>query len=283
MPYFRFMLALIAAIATPPLSSAAEDVPIFWDSRQHLAAPDMSAFQHLRFLTTTDFFPFSMLDQQGNLVGFHIDLARAICRQLNIENRCQIQAMPFEELGPALQKQEGDAIIAGLAVTSENRAIYDFSRPYFQFPARFITRKSEPLDEPLYRAVQGKRVGIIKGSAHETMLSDLFSGIDIAPYSDNSKMFEAIRKGEIAAMFGDGMRLSFAMTDPIAASCCNFAGGPYLAPEYLGHGLTIATRHDQSALIDAFDYALQRLEADGIFIELYLRYFPINFYEQAGR
>ena len=283
MPYFRFMLALIAAIVVPTLASAAENVPIFRDSRQHLAAPDMSAVQRLRFLTTTDFFPFSMLDQQGNLVGFHIDLARAICRQLNVENRCQIQAMPFEELGPALEKQEGDAIIAGLALTSENREIYDFSFPYFQFPARFITRKSTPLPEPLYRGVQGKRVGVLKGSAHETALKDLFSGVTIVPYSDDAEMFEAIRKEEIAAIFGDGMRLSFAMTNALADNCCTFVGGPYLAPEYLGHGLTIAARHDQSALIAAFDYALQRLEADGFFTELYLRYFPISFYEQVGR
>src|SRR5690606_17665157 len=96
-------------------------------------------------------------------------------------------------------------------------------------------------------------------------------------------LFEAIRKSEIAAIFGDGMRLSFALTGADAEGCCVFAGGPYLAPEYLGHGLAIATRAGEPALTAAFDYALQRLEAEGVFVELYLRYFPVNFYEQASR
>jgi len=283
MLHIRFALALVAALVTAPSSFAAESVPHLWDSRQRLPAPDMATVPRLRFLTTTDFFPFSMLDGQGNLVGFHIDLARAICRKLEVENRCQVQAMPFEELADALEKNEGEAILAGMALTAENRAKYSFSHPYFQFPARFVARRNAPLAEPLYRSLQGKRVGVLAGSAHEKMLRDLFTDIDVAPFASDQDLFGAIRKSEVVAIFGDGMRLSFGLTDADAAGCCVFVGGPYLAPEYLGHGLAIAARPDQPALTAAFNYALQQLEADGVFIELYLRYFPVDFYEQASR
>lgn len=282
MLHIRFALAFVAVLMTASSSLPEESIPHFRDTRQRLPAPDTATVQRLRFLTTTDFFPFNMLDNQGNLVGFHIDLARAICRKLEMENRCQIQAMPFEELADTLERNEGEAILAGMALTAENRSRYSFSHSYFQFPARFVTRRNMPVGEPFYRSLQGKHVGVLEGSAHEKMLRDLFTGVEVTTFASEQDMFEAIRKNEVAALFGDGMRLSFALTDADADGCCAFVGGPYLAPEYLGHGLAIAVRPDQPALTAMFDYALQQLEADGVFTELYLRYFPIDFYEQAS-
>jgi hypothetical protein len=37
-------------------------------------------------------------------------------------------------------------------------------------------------------------------------------------------------------------------------------------------------RHDLPDLVTAIDYALQEIEAKGIFAELYLRYFPVGFH-----
>jgi len=277
---FRFALVFAAVMTSAP-ALAEVSLPHFWDTRQRLSAPDLTTIHRLRFLTTTDFFPFSMLDPQGNLVGFHIDLARAICSKLGIEARCQIQAMPFDELGDTLERGEGEAILAGIAVTADSRAGYNFSRSYFQFPARFITRKDAHLAEPLYTTLRGQRVGVLAGSAHEEMLRDFFKGVTIAAFETEQDLFGAIRKGDVRSIFGDGMRLSFALTGEETERCCSFAGGPYLAPEYFGHGMAIATKANQPVLQDALNYALQQLEADGVFTELYLRYFPVDFYEQV--
>ena len=73
------------------------------------------------------------------------------------------------------------------------------------------------------------------------------------------------------------MRLAFWLAGSDASGCCRFAGGPYLAPEYLGTGLAIATSVDNPQLAAAFDYALQQIAVKGRFAELYLRYFPGQF------
>src|SRR5690606_27449436 len=117
--------------------------------------------------------------------------------KLGIESRCQIQALPFEELDDALERGEGEAIIAGLAVTAENRARFDFSRSYFQFPARFIVRKERRLAEPLHRALRGHRVGVLAGTAHEQMLRDFFDGVSITPFETEEDMFRAIRNNDL--------------------------------------------------------------------------------------
>jgi polar amino acid transport system substrate-binding protein len=275
------LAGLLAAAALLPgrASLAAElQVPVLWDAKERLPKPDLSALPRLRFLTTTDFAPFNFLDRDGHLSGFHVDLARAICARLGIAEKCQIQALPWSELDAALQKDEGEAILAGIAVTQQARNKYAFSRSYLQFPARFIMPKASAVMEPLAEKLKNKRVGVVLGSAHERMLHDTFGGIQIIAYSKPEDLYAALKRGSIDAAFGDGMRFSFWLAGTDAAGCCRFAGGPYLAPEYLGAGLAIATRADDAELAAAFDYALQEISRDGTFAELYLRYFPVSFF-----
>ncbi|WP_258045607.1 transporter substrate-binding domain-containing protein [Mesorhizobium sp. NBSH29] len=253
-------------------------IPILWDAKERLQKPDLSKLTRLLFLTTTDFAPFNYLDSSGRLSGFHVDLARAICAELGVTEKCQIQAMPFAELEATLKQGQGEAILAGLSVTSDSRAKFDFSRSYLVFPARFVTLEASALSEPFDRSIAGRRVGVKQGTAHETMLRAYFPEAKTVAYESAESMFKALKAGTLDAVFGDGMQLSFWLAGPDAGQCCRFAGGPYIAPEHLGGGLAIATAKDDPSLTRAFDHALQQISAKGIFAEIYLRYFPISFF-----
>ncbi|AWC25557.1 ABC transporter arginine-binding protein 1 precursor [Aminobacter sp. MSH1] len=271
---FAFSLAALLG----PAKAAEPQVPVLWDSKERLQKPDLSTLPRLRFLTTTDFPPFNFIDKSGRLSGFHIDLARAVCAELGIAEKCQIQALPWAELDGALNSGEGEAIIAGVPATATTREKYAFSRPYLQFPARFIMRKAQAVSEPLVDKLQGKRVGVLAGSAHERVLRDYFGSVKVVTYTKPDWLNADLKDGKLDAVFGDGMRLSFWLAGTDAAGCCRFAGGPYLAPEYLGTGLAIAAKPDNAALATAFDYALHEISAKGTFAELYLRYFPVSFF-----
>ena len=277
---FRWMVPILIGIQLLASGARAAEpqVPVLWDAKERLPKPDLSALPRLRFLTTTDFPPFNFLDNAGRLSGFHVDLARAICAELGVADKCQIQALPWAELDGALQRGEGEAIIAGIAPTQESRRKYAFSRSYLQFPARFIMPKGKALTEPILDKLRGKRVGVIAGSAHERMLRDYFGTVQIVPFGKPDDVYGELKAGKIDAAFGDGMRFAFWLGGTDAAGCCRFAGGPYLAPEYLGAGMAIATRADDRALAAAFDYALQEISVKGNFAEFYLRYFPVSFF-----
>jgi polar amino acid transport system substrate-binding protein len=270
------MAGLLQPFATA--RAAEPQVPALWDTKERLPKPDLSALPRLRFLTTTDFPPFNFLDGEGRLSGFDVDLARAICAELDIADKCQIQALPWAELDGALQRGEGEAIIAGIAVTADSREKYAFSRSYLQFPARFIMPKRTALTEPVLGKLRGKRVGVLAGSAHEKMLHDYFATTEVVPFDKPEDLYASLKASKIDAAFGDGMRFAFWLGGSDAGGCCRFAGGPYLAPEYLGSGMAIATKADNPALAAAFDYALQEISMKGIFAEFYLRYFPVSFY-----
>ena len=277
-----FLLLLFLAPALTPsggVSHAQEaPIPAYWDEKERLPRPDLSNVGRVRFLTTIDFPPFNFLDGEGRLTGFHVELARAICRELDIVSRCQIQGLPWAELDTAMEAGQGEALLAGTAVTAQTRERYAFSRPYLRFPARFAVPRASTMAEPMHAAVKGKRIGVLARSAHETMLRRYFPDARPITYSRADWLYEDLVAGKLDAAFGDGMQLSFWLAGTGSKNCCRFAGGPYIAPEFLGNGLAIAVGHDDAVLVRAFDYALREIGVKGIFAELYLKYFPVSFY-----
>ena len=116
--YGIFSLCVFLVAGFPAVSRAAEgvnDLPLLFDARERIAKPDLSGLARLRFLTTVDFPPFNFIDQSGKLAGFHVDLVREICRELEIDAKCQIQAVTFAELLPALEGGQGRPSLPGLA------------------------------------------------------------------------------------------------------------------------------------------------------------------------
>ncbi len=275
---FALALLLVGVAAPAAQDRQPAAVPNYWDPRERVALPDLSPRNRIRFLTTSDFPPFNFMDQSNRVSGFHVDLARAICGELGIVDKCQLQVLPWDELQTAMVSGQGDAIIAGLAVNADNRKDFLFTRPFLKLPARFIRRKSALPEAQGAESLAGRRVGVIDNSAHEALLRTYFPDIRPVVYNRADFLFDGLKSGEVDAVFGDGVRLSFWLGSDAAADCCGFFDGPYFAPAYLGEGLAIAVRRDSPDLALAFDHALHALSRDGTMKELYLRYFPNGLY-----
>lgn len=273
--------ALIPASCTMPLAAQEappSGLPILFDSRERLPKPDLSSLVRLRFLTSVDFPPFNFADQNGKLAGFHVDLAREICDELGISDKCQIQALPFDELQSALAASQGDAVIAGVAVTSELRKSFAFSRPFLMLPARFVRNLKASIDGTTAAALTGHPVGVVKGTAHEAMLAAFFPAIKQVPFDDKDALLAAVKDGKVDAAFADGLQLSFWVSSSSAEKCCALFDGPYLSQQFLGEGMTIMLRQQDADITAAINHALATLSRDGRLQEIYLRYFPYGLY-----
>lgn len=282
---FIFWLSLIAMLATAPAfsqpalaQSASPSLPLLFDARDRLAKPDLSSLVRLRFLTSVDFPPFNFTDQNAKLSGFNVDLAREICDELEIADKCQIQALPFADLKDALAASQGDAVIAGLAVTSDLRKQFLFSRPYLMLPARFVHNLKAPLKGTGVTALAGRPVGVVKATAHEAMLAAFFPAIKPVPFDTREALLTALRNGTVDAAFADALQLSFWVSSPASDKCCELFDGPYLSEQFLGEGMSIMLRQKDGVLTAAIDHALATLSRNGRLQEIYLRYFPYGLY-----
>jgi polar amino acid transport system substrate-binding protein len=263
------------AVAPPQAAPAgAVAIPGFWDPRRRPERPDTSRITLIRFITEIDYPPFNYSGPDGNPAGFNVDLARMICEELKIA--CTVQMRRFDTLLPSLADNRGDAVMASIALTPEARKLADFSDPYYRTPARFVARRDGPFNDVRPEALEGKKVAVAAGSAHEAFLKALFTEVATRPYATPELARDALRKGEVDLLFGDGISLAFWLNGTDSAGCCEFRGGPYMESRYFGEGVGIAVRRGNDLLRQAFNWALFRLWEKGRFTDLWLRYFPIS-------
>src|SRR6516164_2179100 len=132
----RFWLAFLGgSILLAPGRTAAQTGP----------KPDWSWLPQLRVLTEADYPPFNYYDEEGQLTGFNVDLARAICRELGVT--CEINAADWNTLVPSLKNNEADAVVASMAINAKTLAEVDFTGRYYSTPARFAARTGSPITE----------------------------------------------------------------------------------------------------------------------------------------
>jgi polar amino acid transport system substrate-binding protein len=252
------------------------NVPNFWDPKRRTEHPPAGAVRVLRFVTTDDFPPFNFLDADGRLTGFNVDLARAICAELEIG--CTIQARPFDNLIKSVLGERADAVIAGIAITTEMRSVLDFSDVYLKSPARFVVRRDTPEITFTPAGLKGKRLAVVARTAHEAYLAAFFPEVERKIYPSATEARRAVKNRRADAHFGDGLQLSFWLQSEAAAGCCQFAGGPYLEARFVGHGLAIAVPRGATEVRNAINAALEAVHEKGTYAELYLRYFPVGFF-----
>lgn len=278
--YGKKIAAGLCFLLAGPVMAAQNQMqmPVLFDSRERIPGALLTSVPRVRFLTSTDFPPFNFIDQDGRLAGFHVDLVREICAELEIAARCQIQALPYDELEGALERGEGEAVIAGVAVTDALRARFAFSRPYMTMPARFARNLSVRIgsDNPL--ELRDATVGVVTGSRHEAMFRVFFPQLKSTGFEKREDALQALKENRVAAVFADGLRLPFWVAGEASGGCCAMLGGPYISSRFLGEGLSIMTRQQDTALVPALDHALSALSADGRLQEIYRRYFPFGFY-----
>ena len=147
----------------------------------------------VRFLTESDFPPFNFYDEDGVLVGLNVDVARAICLELN--TACDIKVRPWGELLLALKRGEADAVIASHAVTPQNLAEVDFTDRYFHMPGRFAGKIGGEAVEMTPEGLDGKRIGVAKNTAHEAFLKSFFRSSVIRSYESTELARDALLQG----------------------------------------------------------------------------------------
>ncbi len=261
-----------AGIAQDVLAPSASE----WREDQFGPKPDWSWLVVLRFVTESDYPPFNYYDEDGALTGFNVDLARAICAELDVT--CEINPQEWGNMVKSVQGEQADAIIASMAITPSTIEQVDFTDGYYATPAKFVTRTASKIADVTPEALNGVKIGVIKDTAHEHYLRDFFGESDIVTFDTDADLRAALKEGKVEAIFGDAITLMFWLNGQEAEGCCQFRGRGFLESRYFGEGVGIAVEKGNIRLKEVLNYALARVRASGRFEELLLRYFPLAIY-----
>lgn len=223
------------------------------------------AAQTIRFATEASYAPFEFVDGNNQIQGFDIDLANAVCKEM--QATCTFTNQAFDSLIPSLKFRRFDAVISGMDITPERQQQVAFSNPYYENSASFIAAKGKYTD---LASLSGKRVGMQNGSTHQKYLLDKHPEITAVPYDSYQNAILDLKNGRLDSVFGDSAVVNewLVKDDNLA-----IVGDKITDKSYFGTGLGIAVRQNNTALVDQFNTALNKVKQDGTWQTLYQKWF----------
>jgi len=217
--------------------------------------------------------PYNYLD--GNeLAGFEIDLARELCAHMKVT--CSFVTQDWDNLVPGLIERRYDAIMAAMEITDAARAKIAFSTPYVTMPSAFMAARDSEVVSTTPSALEGRRIGVELGGAHETYAKDMFKRSEIVPYGNLEEAILDLAERRIDVVLADKEALADFSRSRREAKCCSLVGAIAHDPAYFGEGIGIGLRRDDTKLRIRFDKALADVRADGTFTRIRAKYFDFE-------
>ncbi|MFN4143819.1 transporter substrate-binding domain-containing protein [Aestuariivirga sp.] len=227
----------------------------------------------VRLIADADFAPLSFLSNAGAPAGLAVELAIAACEQARL--RCTVEARPFAEIMPALERGEGDVAISGPRLDEATLGAARMTRPYFRTMARFAVANANRLQAADPRALAGRRIGVAKDTVHARWLEAYYGNSRIEAFGSLGEAGEALKTGEVDAVFGDNLQVIYWVMGSAAGSCCRLLDGAFSDFDHFSRNLAFLVRNDRPELRAAFDYGLDQAQASGATARIIRTYVPL--------
>ncbi|CAI6044695.1 Membrane-bound lytic murein transglycosylase F [Paenibacillus sp. JJ-100] len=205
--------------------------------------------------TDVTFAPFEFQDINGDFVGIDMDILAAIAKDQNF--KYEIKALGFNAAVQALEANQVDGVIAGMSITNERKAKFDFSDTYFESGVVMgVSVNNDSVKS--YEDLRGKKVAVKTGTEGYRFAEANASkyGFTIVPFDDSVQMYDEVKTGNSVACFDDYPVLKYGenqnnglkvVTDPEK-------GAPY--------GFAVS-KGKNSELLQMFNAGLANIKASG--------------------
>jgi len=151
--------------------------------------------------------PWAMHDKKGDLVGFEVDVARKLARDLGVQ--LELHPDEFRYLIADLEANRFDIIISGFSIEAKRALQVDFSNPYDTTSVALgASVKAGGTRETMGAFNQpGVTIGVIEGMTSEDLVALSFPKAAIRTYTQDSVLFNDLLQGKITAAVADSPRL----------------------------------------------------------------------------
>ena len=155
----------------------------------------------LRVATEGAYAPFNYTDAEGNLAGFDVDIANALCEEMQL--KCEITAQDWEGIIPGLKAKKYDAIIAAMSVTPERAEQVDFTEPYFTNSLVFIANKDSDFDPSVADAINNSEIAAQRSTISSQWLETNYPKATMKMYDTLNNAFLDLESNRVDAMVSD--------------------------------------------------------------------------------
>ncbi|MCM1265233.1 MAG: transporter substrate-binding domain-containing protein [Candidatus Gastranaerophilales bacterium] len=209
----------------------------------------------------TDTKPFGFIDGSGINVGFDVDIAHAIAKEI-FHDPSKVKFVPVtdEERLYLLNLNKVDMVIATMTITPTRQNFVDFSNAYYITGQTLLVRKGSSVRS--MSDLSDKNVGVIFGSTAEQTIKFLLPTAHVMGYKSYEDAYNALKSGHILAITSDDAILrTFALRD----------GSVQLLPKKYtrdSYGIAFRRGDESNYMIEIVNNIISDLDNQGQFIQL---------------
>lgn len=202
---------------------------------------------------------------EGEIEGFDVDIASALTDEMtNGEGEAEFVEVTSKTRIPLLKNGKIDGILATMTITEEREKEVDFSDVYFNGGQSLLVHEDSEING-IDDLTEDHTVLAIKGSSSTQNMRELAPQVDVLDLENYSEGFVALQSGQGDALTTDNaILLGMIDTNPdyrLAGS--NFTEEPY----------GIAINKGQEAFNERLDEALDTIQSNGVYDEIYAKWF----------
>ena len=254
---------LVPSPYEPPLFRTVEEMP----------RPAIPENLPVKLIADADFAPYSFLSSTGSPAGLAVEIAIAACERALL--RCTLEARPYGEILAALASGQADIAVTGPRLDPATLKAAQMTRPYFRIMARFAVAADSPLKAADAEALSGSTIGVAKDTVNARWLEAYYGGSYIQPVDTLAKAGDALKAGEVDAIFGDNLQTIYWVAGEVASQCCRLLGGAYSDFDFFSRNLAFLVRPGRPELRAAFDYGLDQAQTSGATAKIIRTYVPL--------
>lgn len=220
--------------------------------------------------------PFSEVDKNGQLIGFDVDIANALCAEM--KRQCELVQIEWDGLIPALKGRKIDAIIASMSATPERRKSIDFTNRYYRIPVKLVRKIGSNVDFS-EAAMKGKAIGVQVSTTFDNHMTELFGKVaDIKRYNSNDDALLDLQAGRVDVVAAESLVLQEGFLKKEKGKGFEFFGPDLVDEKYYGEGIAVGIRQKQDKLKTAFNTAIKTIRENGTYKTINDKYFDIDVY-----
>ena len=223
-----------------------------------LSASVAASAQELTFAMEPSYPPFETTNEKGEIIGFDVDVANAICKE--IQATCKFKGEAFDALIPNLKAKRFDASISAIDITDARAKQVLFSDAYYDSTASYVALKGKATLE------SAKNVGVQNGTTFQQYTVAETKQYTTKAYASLQSAILDLKSGRIDMIFGD----TAVLADMISKEPeMQFIGEKVANKKYFGNGLGIAMHKSNKELAEQLNKGLAAIKANGEYQKIY--------------
>ncbi len=224
----------------------------------------------LRVGTNPGYAPFEMIDTDGNMIGFDMDVARYVAAQMGNGVRVEFQTSDWDPIIANLNAGKFDLILSGMTRTPQRALRCEFTDPYFETGQALLVNRAKWKSAGKLGVKDFDRHGVVVatrlGTTGEIAARKVFHNATIKTFENESDAALEVDSGRADLMVYDQPYIAIRAQESQERT---FA---ILAP-FTKEYLSIAVKKGDTELRDWLNLAIFELRQSGTWDSLYDAWF----------